>query len=115
VARVLRGEIWWANLEPTLEHEPSGVRPVLALSHDVFNERSATVIAVALSAQPQKAGFPLSLEIRSASLPRPSWVKISQIRILALERFRERIAVVSDDELRQVVDGLNEIIAEATL
>lgn len=51
MARILRGDIYWANLDPTRGHEQSGLRPVLVLSQDVFNDRSGTVIAVALTSQ----------------------------------------------------------------
>ena len=86
MARILRGEIRWADLNPVRGHEQAGLRPVLILSQDVFNERSGTVIAVALTSQPQRAGFPLTLELQARGLPKKSWVKISQIRTLAVER-----------------------------
>ncbi|MCZ7562552.1 MAG: type II toxin-antitoxin system PemK/MazF family toxin [Burkholderiales bacterium] len=82
----MRGEIRWADLNPVRGREQSGLRPVLILSHDVFNERSGTVIAAALTSQPQRAGFPLTLELKTAKLRKRSWVKISQIRTLAVER-----------------------------
>ena len=66
MARVLRGEVRWADLDTARGHEQSGRRPVLVLSADVFNERSGTVIAVALTSQPQRAGFPLALGLGSA-------------------------------------------------
>jgi len=110
MARILRGEIRWADLNPVRGKEQTGLRPVLILSHDVFNERSGTVIAVALTSQPQQAGFPLTLELQSIELPKKSWVKISQIRTLAVERIGQRIGEVSLEDLTQVVDGLNEII-----
>src|SRR3989475_5915388 len=110
VARVLRGEIRWADLNPVRGKEQAGLRPVLILSHDVFNERSGTVIAVALTSQPQRAGFPLTLELQSKRLPKKSWVKISQIRTLAAERIGQRLAKASPEELAQVIEGLNEII-----
>ncbi len=83
---------------------------MLVLSHDVFNERSGTVIAVALTSQPQRAGFPLTLELRGARLPKPSWVKISQIRTLAAARIGARLGEVAGEDLARVVDGLTEII-----
>jgi len=110
VARILRGEIRWADLNPVRGSEQGGLRPVLILSHDVFNTRSGTVIAVAITSQPQRAGFPLTLPLASDILPKPSWVKISQIRTLANERIGKRLAVLSPEELAQVVDGLTEII-----
>jgi mRNA interferase MazF len=111
VAAILRGEIRWADLNPTRGREQSGLRPVLILSHDVFNERSGTVVAVALTSQPQKASFPLTLELKSRDLPKQSWAKISQIRTLSVERIGKLIGRVSTEELGQIIDGLNEIIA----
>ena len=111
MARVLRGDIRWADLSPARGHEQAGRRPVLILSNDVFNERSGTVVAVAITSRPQAAGFPLSLELTGAGLPKPSWVKISQVRTLSVERLEARIGRVSPEELTQVVEGLNEIIA----
>ncbi|HME62671.1 MAG TPA: type II toxin-antitoxin system PemK/MazF family toxin [Candidatus Binatia bacterium] len=110
MARILRGEIRWADLNPVRGREQAGQRPVLILSQDVFNERSGTVIAVALTSQPQRAGFPLTLELHARGLPKRSWVKISQIRTLAVERIRKVIGRSSPEELAQVVEGLNEII-----
>lgn len=110
MARILRGEIRWADLNPVRGREQAGLRPVLVLSHDVFNERSGTVIAVALTSQPQQAGFPLTLELQAAKLPKRSWVKISQIRTLAVERIGARLGRASAEEVSQVVEGLNEII-----
>ena len=111
MAGILRREIRWADLNPTKGREQSGTRPVLILSQDVFNERSGTVIAIAITSQPQKAGFPLTLELKSGQLPKQSWAKISQIRTLATERIGHVIGKVSQEELVQVIEGLNEIIA----
>jgi mRNA interferase MazF len=110
MARILRGDIRWADLIPVRGSEQGGLRPVLILSHDVFNARSGTVIAVAITSQAQRAGFPLTLELNSPSLPKQSWVKISQIRTLSVERIGKKIAEASPEELGQVVEGLNEIV-----
>ncbi len=110
MARVLRGDIVWANLNPAKGHEQGGLRPVLVLSQDVFNERSGTVIAVAITSQPQRAGYPLTLEISNAGLPKRSWVKISQIRTLSVDRLGDKLAQASSEEVEQIIAGLNEII-----
>jgi mRNA interferase MazF len=107
VARVLRGDVVWADLDPTRGREQAGLRPVLVISEDVFNQRSGTVIAVAI-AEP-KAGFPLTLELRSARLPKRSWAKMGQIRTLSTERLK-RLARLDPQELVRVVEGLNEIV-----
>ena len=111
MARILRGDVLWADLNPTVGSEQAGLRPVVVISHDVFNERSGTVIAMALTSRSQRAGFPLTLELKSVRLPKPSWVKISQVRTLSVQRLGRRIARVSAEELDMLVNGLNEILA----
>lgn len=110
MAGILRGDVVWADLEPTRGHEQAGQRPVLILSENVFNERSGTVIAIALTSQPQRAGFPLTLELSDAKLPKRSWAKISQIRTLSVKRLGKRIGRASREELDAIVEGLNELI-----
>lgn len=112
MAGILRGEIRWADLNPTRGSEQAGLRPVLVLSHDVFNARSETVIAVALTSQAQRAGFPLTLELASSRLPKRCWVKIGQIRTLSIERIGKRLGRATPEELAQVIEGLNEIVGE---
>jgi mRNA interferase MazF len=112
MARVLRGDIVWADLEPVRGHEQGGRRPVVVLSQDVFNAKSGTVIAQAITSQPPRVGFPLVMEIESVELPQRSWVKISQIRVLSTERLGKKIGRLSADELTVLVEGLNEIVGD---
>jgi mRNA interferase MazF len=110
MARILRGEIRWADLNPVRGHEQGGKRPVVIISQDVFNERSGTVIAMAVTSQPQRAGFPLTLNLESANLPKRSWVKIGQIRTLSVDRIGELVDMVSPEQMNQLIEGLNEIV-----
>jgi len=110
MARILRGEIRWADLNPGRGREQAGRRPVLILSHGVFNERSGTVIALAMTSQEPRAGFPLTLESQATGLAKRSCIKISQIRTLSTDRIGRPIARASEEELARVLDGLNEIV-----
>ena len=110
MARILRGDVFWADLNPVLGSEQAGLRPVVVISHDVFNERSGTVIAVALTSQEPRARFPLTLEITSAKLPKRSWAKMSQVRTLSVERLGRKLGRLSAEELQRIVEGLNEIV-----
>ena len=112
MARILRGDIRWADLSPARGHEQAGKRPVLVISHDVFNERSGTVIALAITSRPQRAGFPLTLELTSRGLRERSWVKISQVRTLSAERLGRRVARVPAETLTRAIGGLNEIVGD---
>jgi mRNA interferase MazF len=110
MARILRGDIVWANLDPTIGNEQRGLRPVVVISQDVFNNRSGTVIALALTSQEPSAGFPLTLELRSKVLPKRSWVKISQIRTLSVKRLSNKLGRADPLELDKIIEGLDEII-----
>jgi mRNA interferase MazF len=109
MARILRGDVLWADLNPVRGRGQAGLRPAVVISHDVFNERSDTVIVMILTSQPQRAGFPLTFELTDVNLPKQSWVKISQIRTLSVERLADRIGRVSPEVLARLVDGLIEI------
>jgi len=110
MAKILRGDIVWADLDPTRGNEQSGRRPVLVISQSIFNERSGTIIAIALTSQEPRAGFPLTLELNKTKLPKQSWAKISQIRVLSVDRLGSKIGRAHVDELEQLIEGLNEII-----
>jgi len=110
VEPILRGEIRWANLDPTIGREQKGLRPVLIISDNTFNRYSQTVIALAITSQKQKAGFPLTLKLNSKDLPKESWVKISQIRTLSIKRIGAKIATASEEEISKAIEGLNEIL-----
>lgn len=110
MAGVLRGGIYWADLQPTRGEEQAGRRPVLVLSHDLFNDRSGTVIAVALTSRPQRAGFPLTLQLPDLGLEKPSWVKIGQMRTLSVERLGAYVASVQPGVVDRVVEGLMDLV-----
>lgn len=111
MARILRGEVYWADLDPTRGHEQAGIRPLVIISHNVFNDRSGTVIAMAITSQPPQAGFPFTHELKSGDLPKKSWVKISQVRTLSTARLDNRIGQVDPEEIALLVEGLNEIVS----
>ncbi|MEI8037265.1 MAG: type II toxin-antitoxin system PemK/MazF family toxin [Verrucomicrobiota bacterium] len=112
MASILRGDIYWAELDPTLGHEQAGRRPVLILSQTVFNDRSGTVIAIALTSQEPRAGFPLTMELTKTGLPKRTWVKISQIRTLSTQRLAGRLTTCHPTEFARVVEGLNALVGQ---
>ena len=85
---------------------------MVIISQDIFNERTGTVIAMALTSQPQRMGFPLTLKIEGVDLPEQSWIKISQVRILSVERIGGLLGRLSPEQMSQLIEGLNEIIGD---
>lgn len=110
MARILRGDIYWADLNPVRGSEQAGRRPVLVISHDILNQRSHTVIVLAITSQPPRPGFPLTCPLPDGALPKPSWVKINQIRTIAVERLGDQVGQVAPELLAKIVEGLNELV-----
>lgn len=110
MARILRGDIVWTTLDPTIGNKQQGHRPVVVISENIFNENSGTVIALAITSQKPHVSFPLTLELSSKKLPKTSWVKISQIRTLSTKRIGAKIGSATLEELEQIMEGLNEIL-----
>lgn len=110
MARILRGDIYWADSEPVRGREQAGHRPVLVVSREIFNERSGTVIAMAVTSQLQSAGFPLTYPLPDNLLPNPSWVKISQIRTLSTQRLGRKLARLPEAEVDRIIEGLLDIV-----
>lgn len=102
--------MYWADLSPTRGREQAGERPVLIISHEPFNTRTEVVISLAITSKPQRTGYPLSYRLHSGDLPRESWVKMSQVRTISTERLGARIGAISADELREIVEGLMELV-----
>ncbi|MCX7003927.1 MAG: type II toxin-antitoxin system PemK/MazF family toxin [bacterium] len=112
MARILRGDLVWADLNPVIGSEQACHRPVLIISQDVFNERSGTVIAVALTSQPPRAGFPLTLALKALVANKHAWVKISQVRTLSTQRLGKHLGRITPEELDLVIEGLHELIGK---
>ncbi len=111
MAAILRGEIYWADLNPVRGHEQAGLRPVLILSNDQFNSHSGTAIAMAITSQEQKAGYPFTFRLTEGTLPKSSWVKISQVRTISVERLGRKLGSIGEEHLAQIVEGLVELLA----
>jgi mRNA interferase MazF len=111
MAAILRGDIYWADLDPVRGYEQAGRRPVLILSHELFNRSSETAIVAAVTSTPQRAGFPLTVALPAQKLPKPSWVKVSQIRTISVARLGKRITHLDDEKVAMVVEGLLELIS----
>ena len=66
---------------------------------------------MALTSQPQRAGFPLTLELDAANLPKKSWLKISQVRTLSFQRLSRRIGRAKPEEVELAITGPDRIVA----
>jgi mRNA interferase MazF len=80
------------------------------LSNELFNQKSETAIVMAITSQQQRAGFPLTFALPAGALPKPSWLKISRVRTVSIERLGKKVAGLDLDTLNRALDGLLELI-----
>ena len=99
-----RGQIYYARLDPVVGHEQSGHRPVLIIQNDVGNCFAPTVIVAALTASLPKKPYPTEVRIPAdtGGLPRPSAIRLDQIRTLDKRRLEQYVGQLDEAMIRQV-------------
>jgi mRNA interferase MazF len=105
---LLRGEIWWVDLNPTRGSESNKKRPCVVLSVDVINQRRKTVVVVPLSTA-STVRPPLTVAVACAG--RPAVAVMDQIRATAKERFGNRIGTATAAEMEALEQSLREILS----
>jgi mRNA interferase MazF len=102
-----RGDIWWANLDPTAGSEISKRRPCVVISNRTVNEHRRTVVIVPLSSA-SHAAPPMMVRVTCSG--RPAIAVIDQVRAVAKERLVCLIEQISCQELESMEDALREIV-----
>ena len=107
MTRIIRGEVWLADLNPVRGHEQAGKRPCLVISVDLFNQ-GASGLAVVLPITSKAKGIPFHVEINppDGGLKVKSFVKCEDVRSISTERLEKRWGVVSLETLVQIEDRL---------
>lgn len=89
---IKRGEIWLANLDPSIGNEIKKSRPVVVVSNDVNNAHNNVVSVLPITSNVTKVfSFEVFLEKGTAGLPKDSKAKADQIRTLDKSRFTKHI------------------------
>lgn len=103
-AEIKRGEIYYADLSPTVGSEQGGVRPVLVIQNDIGNKYSPTVIVCAITSKLSKAKIPTHIELESNkyNLPKDSICLLEQIRTLDKQRLGQKISSLNETKMKEV-------------
>ena len=103
---ILRGDIYYADLNPTVGSEQGGVRPLVILQNNVGNRYSPTVIVAAITASPKKP-LPTHAAIGHAcGRLKESFVLLEQIRTIDRSRLREYVGRLDEQEMKKIDEGL---------
>ena len=103
-AEIKRGEIYYADLSPTVGSEQGGVRPVLVIQNDIGNKYSPTVIVCAITSKLSKAKIPTHIELESEkyNLPKDSVCLLEQIRTLDKQRLQEKVSCLNQTKMKEI-------------
>ena len=100
-----RGEIYYANLDPSLGSEMAKRRPILIVSNNINNQVGTTVTILPITSNVTKVyPFEILLQPVESGLPKPSKVQAQQIRTIAKQRINSSMVGSLKESLMQLVD-----------
>jgi mRNA interferase MazF len=98
---ILRGDLYYADLNPVVGSEQGGTRPVLIVSNDIGNRHSPTVIVAAITSKAMKTLLPTQCALGGrAGLDRDSIVLLEQIRTIDKRRLRDYVGALGHEDMR---------------
>ena len=99
--KVLRGDIYHADLRPAVGSEQDGIRPVLIVQNNMGNQYSPTVIAAAITSRQTKANIPTHVLVGNVpGLFPDSTIMLEQLRTLDKSRLLEYIGTADRETMR---------------
>ncbi|MFX4243132.1 type II toxin-antitoxin system PemK/MazF family toxin [Aliarcobacter butzleri] len=110
---VSKGEIWFANLNPSKKSNEMGkVRPVLVYQNDELNHSDyPTTIIISLSTHLVDDAEPIRMRInKKEKLKEDSDLVITHIRAIDNNRFIEKLTVLNNVQMQKVKELFEEVI-----
>lgn len=99
-----RGEIYFANLDPTIGSEIKKIRPVLIVSNNANNKVATTITIIPITSNVKKIyPFEVFLENKNSGLAKQSKAQCHQIRTISKIRIRgKRLGVLNTDGMNKI-------------
>ena len=107
--KIKRGNVFIADLDPTVGSEQYGRRPVVILSNDLNNKYSPTILVAPLTKILKKTKLPTHITIRkNYFLKYDSLILLEQIRTIDKSRLVSYKGKVDSSTLEKINNGLIE-------
>lgn len=104
---IRRGEIWLADLNPTIGREQAGVRPVLVLSSDYFNQGFADLVyAIPITSKKKNIRSHVELLPPEGGLSVSSYAMCEAMRSISKARLIKRLGSVSAVSVTSIEETL---------
>ena len=106
-----QGEIWQVYFDPVKGSEQRGNRPAVVVSGNTLNKYLNIVIVCPLTTSIKNyEGNPILKPNNSNGLTKPSEIIVFHIRSLSKERFKKKIGIISENEMKTIKDTLDDIL-----
>jgi mRNA interferase MazF len=103
MSQVLKGEIYLADLNPTVGSEIAKTRPMLIVSNNINNQYASTVTIVPITSTTEKIyPFEVFLSKDEANLTNDSKAKANQIRTIDKLRLKKQFGKISEEKLKEI-------------
>ncbi len=103
----VRGEIYFADLDPVQGSEQGGVRPVLIVQNDIGNKYSPTVIVAAITSSIKKDTLPTHILLENIQgMCEKSYVLLEQLRTIDKSRLKNKVAALTEEAQQKVNEAL---------
>jgi mRNA interferase MazF len=101
-----RGEIYYADLNPTVGSEINKLRPVLVVSNNANNRAASTVTVLPITSNITRVfAFEIALAKSESGLSKDSKAQAQQIRTIAKERLRGKVLGALNPELMRRISA----------
>lgn len=101
--KIKLGDIFYANLNPTIGSEQDGIRPVLVVQNNKGNRFSPTIVIIPITSSLSKSNIPSHVELlKTSGLDKKSIALVEQIRTLDKKRLLRKITSIAKEDLENV-------------
>jgi len=109
---VVRGDVWFVDLNPTRGREHAGIRPALILSANLFNSGPAElIVAVPITSRRKNIRWHVEIVPPEAGLDLPSFIKCEDIRSISKDRLVRRSGRATEDTIEAVAERIRILLA----
>lgn len=100
-----RGDIFYANLSPTIGSEIAKCRPVLIISNDINNKAATTITILPITSNVMKVyPFEVFISKSESGLSKDSKIQAQQIRTISKQRLQGKQVGSITSEIMNLVD-----------
>ena len=115
--KYLRGDIYYADMEPHIGSEQGGTRPVVVLQNDVGNRYAPTLIVATVTSRTEKKRYQPThvLIAHNTAFEKPSVVQVEQIFTIDKSRIQRFLGRLTQDEMQEIEKGVVSSLALAEI